>query len=98
MYFDDSRQTSGFAPHVEPPQRRFEIVHQGAKGPAQRFRPRDHHVVVPPLRMLRHNRSDGGTQAPTCTVPLDGASDASACGKSNAERVRVRLLPARLQN
>lgn len=72
-------------------------MHQGAERPAQRLRPCNHHVVVPPLGMLRHNRSDDGTQAPTCTVPLDCASDASACGISDAERVRIRLLPACLE-
>lgn len=100
MDSDDSRQTSGFAPHAEPPQRRLEILHQRTVWPAQRRRPRDHHIVMPRPGMLRHNRSDRRAQAPTCTISLDRAADTPARGESHARRGGITglFLPTCLKN
>jgi len=91
-------QTSAIPPRAEPAQRRLQIMHQGGERPAQRLAPRDHHVVVALLGMVRHNRSDRGAQAPTCAVALHRAADAPAGGIADPQRLGACGSSASLEN
>jgi hypothetical protein len=94
----DSRQSSSFAPHAEPPQGCLEILHQRAKRPAECRRPRDDDVVMPRPGMLRHNRSDGHAQAPTRAIAFHRATDAPARGIADTKGFGIPILPTCLKN
>ena len=93
-----SRQSSGFAPHAKPPQRFLEILYQRPERSAQRCRPRDDHIVVPVPSMLRHNLSDGHTQAPTRAVALDSATNTPAGGIADTKGIGIPILSTCLKD
>jgi hypothetical protein len=53
---------------------------------------------MPAAGMLRHNRSDGCAQAPTCPVARHRATDTPAGGIADAKGIGIPILPACLKD